>query len=439
MNSQQGQLKKPSFWDTCMFGYIPAKYFAIILAIVVLGMIFNANAPGFLGGFTICSVFGLLLCKIGDNTPIIKSFLGGGGFVAIFGAAVIAYLNIFPESVSESLTSFVKDMDYIGWVVAALICGSILTMDRKLLIKAGVRYFVPIIAGIICAFALAGLIGGLLGYGWRQSILFVALPIMGGGTSAGAVPTSQTYGALLSNNADYYLSLMMPAVVIGNALSVIAAGVLNSVGKKFPSTTGNGVLMRGFQLEEKSYENQPISINALGRGFVITGIFFVMGRLLAHFIPSIHYYAWTILLCAAFKIFNLFPEDLQSDLYQWYKFHIKVGAGPAVFFAIGFVYTDLGVVIANMSATYLLLTLVTVLGAIVGTWFVGRALGFFPVESAITAGLCMSNMGGSGDIATLGAANRMELMPFAQISSRIGGAIIIVIASLLPAIIGAGL
>ncbi len=92
-----------------------------------------------------------------------------------------------------------------------------------------------------------------------------------------------------------------------------------------------------------------------------------------------------------------------------------------------------------MSVIYVLLTLMTLLGAILGAWFMGKALGFFPVESAITAGLCMANMGGSGDIATLGAADRMELMPFAQISSRIGGAIIILIASFLPLLIGKGL
>jgi Na+/citrate or Na+/malate symporter len=143
--------------------------------------------------------------------------------------------------------------------------------------------------------------------------------------------------------------------------------------------------------------------------------------------------------CAACKILNLIPEDLQRDLHQWYQFMVKVGAGPAVYFAIGFVYTDLGTVVENFSITYLALCLLTVIGAMIGSWFVGRLMGFYPVESTITAGLCMANMGGSGDIATLGAAGRMELMPFAQISSRLGGAIIILIASILPSIIGQGL
>jgi Na+/citrate or Na+/malate symporter len=57
---------------------------------------------------------------------------------------------------------------------------------------------------------------------------------------------------------------------------------------------------------------------------------------------------------------------------------------------------------------------------------VGRFLNMYPIESAII-NACHSGQGGTGDVAILTAANRMQLMPFAQIATRIGGAITVTI------------
>jgi len=56
-------------------------------------------------------------------------------------------------------------------------------------------------------------------------------------------------------------------------------------------------------------------------------------------------------------------------------------------------------------------------GALIGRW-----LKMYPIETAII-NACHSGQGGTGDVAILTAANRMQLMPFAQIATRIGGAI----------------
>ena len=62
---------------------------------------------------------------------------------------------------------------------------------------------------------------------------------------------------------------------------------------------------------------------------------------------------------------------------------------------------------------YILIIIATVLGAMIGTLLVGRFFKMYPVEAMLTAGLCMANGGGAGDVQCLGAANRMNMMPYA--------------------------
>jgi len=90
---------------------------------------------------------------------------------------------------------------------------------------------------------------------------------------------------------------------------------------------------------------------------------------------------------------------------------------------------DLGELAAALSPSTIVIALMVVLGAIIGSALVGKLVGFYPIDTAVTAGLCMANRGGSGDIAVLGAANRLDLISYAQLSSRVGGGMILIIAS----------
>jgi Na+/citrate or Na+/malate symporter len=102
-----------------------------------------------------------------------------------------------------------------------------------------------------------------------------------------------------------------------------------------------------------------------------------------------------------------------------------------VLLAIGVVFTDLGEVAQSITPHYVFLCAIVVIGAVLGAGLVGRLVGFYFIESALTAGLCMTNMGGTGDVAVLSAAKRMQLMPFARLSTSIGGALIIFLCGLL--------
>jgi Na+/citrate or Na+/malate symporter len=72
-----------------------------------------------------------------------------------------------------------------------------------------------------------------------------------------------------------------------------------------------------------------------------------------------------------------------------------------------------------------------------GTGFlVARFVGMYPIEAAIV-NATHSGQGGTGDVAILTAANRMTLMPFAQIATRIGGAITVTLVLIAFAQMGA--
>jgi Na+/citrate or Na+/malate symporter len=82
-----------------------------------------------------------------------------------------------------------------------------------------------------------------------------------------------------------------------------------------------------------------------------------------------------------------------------------------------------------LSISNVIMAMLVVVGAVIGAGGVGYLVGFYPIDAAITAGMCMANRGGSGDVACLGAADRLELMAYAQLSSRLGGGIVLIIAS----------
>src|SRR5262249_48864920 len=63
-------------------------------------------------------------------------------------------------------------------------------------------------------------------------------------------------------------------------------------------------------------------------------------------------------------------------------------------------------------------------------FLVARWVKMFPIDTAIV-NACHSGQGGTGDVAILTAANRMQLMPFAQIATRIGGAITVTLTLIL--------
>lgn len=423
---------------------LPWYLFGIFAVVVLVATYMGVLPKGMAGCFALMIVLGTVLNIVGDNMPIVKDYLGGGAIVVIFGCSALNYFHVIPEAVVENITNFFKPTGaFLDFYIAALITGSILGMNRKLLVKAAARYFPAIFGGLILSFTLCSVLGQAMGFGWAKALLLIALPIMGGGMGAGATPLSKIFESSGTMTADAALSVMTPAVAIGNAISIVIAGIIVKI-LTSKTWNGQGQLMQSGTVDPSELEISPemqakrdaIKIPAMGVGLFVSTTFFAWGYIVAKLwgmiVPSvsIHAYAWMIITVAVCKVTDCLPENVEIACYQWFQFIMK-NLTPTLLVGIGICYVDLNAVLESLNVTYFVLCLVTCLGAFFGAAIVGKFVGFYPVEAGITAGLCMSNMGGTGDVAVLSAAGRMELMPFAQISSRLGGAIILLIGSVM--------
>lgn len=402
--------------------------FIVLTGIVTCASVMGVLPKGMIGAFPVMMILGAILNEIGNRLPIVKDYLGGGPIVVIFGAAALVTYGVIPEATKDIMYNFMKGEGFLSFYIAALITGSILGMDRKLLMRAAVRYLPVILGGVVVSIAFAAVTGIVMGYGAKEAVLYVALPIMGGGMGAGAVPLSQIFGDALAVDPASIMSKMVPALALGNAMAIVIAGLLNRLGKKMPTLSGEGKLMKNQVVEEEEAEvENKVDFSSMGIGLLLATTFFVLGKILAKFIP-IHSYALMIISVALVKSFGLMPKKYEDGAAQWFKF-VMANFTPALLVGIGVAYTDLNAVISAFSLTYIVLVFVTVTGSVVGAGLVGSLSGFYPIEAAITGGLCMANMGGTGDVAVLSSSKRMELMPFAQISSRLGGAFMLILAT----------
>lgn len=419
---------------------IPLPWFMVMFVIIVGAAYLGVLPTNFLTGFALTGVIGCVLTWIGNKIPKFD-MLGGPSLLCLFVPALFVMWGIFPQSFYELANTFYqgKQFGFIELFIATLIAGSILTMDRNLLVKAGSRYAVPVVLGVVGTMGVAFLVGTLTGFGGKDAIRLIMIPIMGGGIGAGAVPIAQIFSSYGQTYEEIY-STILPAVAMGNIVAILTGAVLGGLGKKssrfgIVHFSGHGNLMQiGGEEFKADLENKKTTANLEGQGvgLLLAGTLYALGYMINKLLfPGIHSYAWTIILAAVLKISGILPKCLEDGACDWYGFMSTIGV-PAMMVCTGFCSMSLPDCIAAMSdPAYLLIVILVAAGSSLFAGFGGLLMKMNFVESGITAGLCMANMGGSGDVAVLGAANRMELMPFAQISSRLGGALILLIVSLL--------
>lgn len=420
---------------------LPLKWF-IPSALVVTALAFAVTpAPGMTSGFAITMAIGGLLMVVGNAIPGLNK-IGGGVILAILAPAVLHTYGLMPEGAAKAIENFYDLSEFGEFIVAALIVGSILGMNRDVLIKAGSRIILPIIATIAICFSLFGVIGWLTGYGAGKMLFFVVGPVLGGGVAAGAIPISELIASNSGGEAEQYLSQLVPAVVVANTVCIIVAGLLAWMGRRrtnlFRNFNGDGDLARSKTrlLKADSRKVAPVeAVNSTITGFFTAGVLFMVSHAISGFIPTIHSYVILIILCAVAKVFLPIPDRIVDAADLWYRM-VANAFIPAVLVAVSIVAIDFHLVISLLAdPIYMISTVAVVFVATLAAGFIGWLVNLYFIESAISGGLGLADFGSSGDLAVLGASNRLELLPFLSISSRIGGGLVVLALSLLGPIL----
>ncbi|HAJ85374.1 MAG TPA: citrate:sodium symporter, partial [Pseudomonas sp.] len=82
---------------------LPLPLFAIALLVMAAAIATDTLPSGMIGALLVMMLLGELLGFAGDRLPIIKTYLGGGAILALFGAAAMVYFGWLPKAVADDV------------------------------------------------------------------------------------------------------------------------------------------------------------------------------------------------------------------------------------------------------------------------------------------------------------------------------------------------
>jgi CCS family citrate carrier protein len=368
------------------------------------------------------SVGGFTCAELGKRIPIIRN-IGAAAIFATFIPSALVFYHLLPVPIVDSVKAFTSNSNFLYLFISCIIVGSILGMDRNVLVQGFLKIFVPLAVGSVVAGAVGTLVGVLLGLGAYHTFFFVVVPIMAGGVGEGAIPLSIGYSSILHQPQGDLFAQVLPPVMLGSLTAILLAGTLNFVGKRYPDLTGEGRLQPGEHDELAFEEDAPddhVDVTTVAAAVVTAVTLYLVGAI-AQRLFGFPAPVAMLVIAVCLKLARAVSPSLQLGSFHVYKFFSTAVTYPLLF-AIGVSLTPWDKLMAAFTLPYLITIVSTVVAMMTTGFFVGRWLKMYPIDTAIVTA-CHSGQGGTGDVAILTAANRMQLMPFAQIATRIGGAI----------------
>jgi malate:Na+ symporter len=411
-------------------GPLPLPVYTVVALVTVLAALVKRLPNDMIGGFAVMMLAGFLLAEIGNRIPVFKN-IGGAAILCLFVPSALVGLKIMNPEVLKAVTTTMKTANLQYLYIACLVAGSILGMNHKILVQGFMRMFIPLLVGTVAAIGAGVAVGLLFGYAPMYSFFYIVMPILGGGIGEGILPLSIAYSEILVKPQAELIAMLVPAALLGNVVAILASGILKRIGETRPHYTGNGMLIKSGAdrdlLKEQGAE-APLDLQLMGAGLLIGCAFFIMGNLLSPYV-GIPGPILMIVGAALLKVSKLIPARIELGAYQMYKF-MSANLTFAILIGLGTLFVSWNDLVKALTFGYVAVCVATVAAMVAAGFFIGPLMKMYPVESGIVTA-CHSGLGGTGDVAILSASNRMGLMPFAQISTRIGGAAMIVVATVL--------
>ena len=412
------------WWSVMDFriGIAPLPVVLIVLALAATYVALGKAPSDILTNIAILTTGGFLCAEIGKRIPVLRSL----GFAAIFATFIPSYLEyagLLPKVLVTSISEFTESSNFLYLFIASIVVGSILGMDRRSLIQGFGKIFIPLALGSIVAFVVGCSTGVLLGLGFEHTLFKIVAPIMAGGVGEGAIPLSVGYAHISGQPQGEVFAEVLPPIMLGSLTAIILSGGLNFLGRRYPHLTGDGRLQIG-EADVALSGHDAVKVTptpqTVGAAVLMVVTLYLVGALAQ---TLLHWPGPVVMLALAvvIKLARLAPPALEQGAYANYQFFSSCVTYPLLF-AIGVAKTPWEKLIAAFNLPTLVTIFATVVSLMATGFLTARFVRLYPIEAAIV-NATHSGQGGTGDVAILTAANRMQLMPFAQIATRIGGAI----------------
>jgi malate:Na+ symporter len=364
----------------------------------------------------------------GDTRPALPMrarvpTLGLDALALILLPSYAVHVKWIDAAVVSSIRSAVETSHAITGFICILIVGSMLGIDIRPLAKALPRLAVVILAASIAALLAGAAAGRTAGMEASGTLYLIVVPLMAGGLNAGVLPLALGYGNAFGNAV---LATLLPPALLGNLAATILAGAVGYIGY-----TRRRLALADGRERPAAGSGRPASGRASPANLAAAILLLACVAVAAYGMERMTGVSEPIFLLALSGILlvtDALPRPLRLAVVAIYRFSAKILVFP-VLVIVGLLYSPWSVLLGGFSIGNVLVVSATVAALGLAGYAGALWTGLDQTEGSLIA-ISRAALGGTGDIAMLSAARRLDLMPLAQIATRLGGAVTVFIALL---------